>query len=200
MLCVMRTGGRSGIEGVTHDDRRQRIAEVAFDLIAREGPEAATIRRIAAAVGYSTTIVTHYFADKQQLLLWGWRRLIDQAGERADAVLAADPDDLTGLLTAMSAADDVVLRDWRVYFAFLEWAARDPLFVEPLNDSMDGTVGQVAALIRRRAPDCADPVAAARLLMALVQGLSLQRVMQPDSWTSAEMRAAIDEALGRLIG
>ena len=51
-----------------HETRRRRIAEIALGIIAREGIEAATIRRIAAEVGYSTAVVTHYFENKQDLL------------------------------------------------------------------------------------------------------------------------------------
>ena len=47
----------------------QKIAEVAVEVIACEGMDAATVRNIAARAGYSTTIITHYFNDKDELLL-----------------------------------------------------------------------------------------------------------------------------------
>jgi hypothetical protein len=42
-----------------HDKRRRDIAWITIDLIAREGLEAATIRRIAAEAGCNTTAITH---------------------------------------------------------------------------------------------------------------------------------------------
>ena len=38
-------------------------------VIARDGLDAASVRRVAAEAGSSTTVVTHYFADKQALLV-----------------------------------------------------------------------------------------------------------------------------------
>jgi len=60
---------------VSHDDHRRHIADVTVGIIAREGLEAATVRRIAAEVGCSTTVITHYFSDKHELLLWTYRLL-----------------------------------------------------------------------------------------------------------------------------
>jgi len=45
------------------------ITRVAAEVIACEGVEAATVRRVSAVAGYSTSIVTYYFADKHELLL-----------------------------------------------------------------------------------------------------------------------------------
>ena len=56
------------MRSVDHEQRRLRIAEFAINLIAAEGLSAATVRRIAADAGFSTTAITHYFADKQELL------------------------------------------------------------------------------------------------------------------------------------
>ncbi|MDB5724201.1 MAG: hypothetical protein JWQ16_955, partial [Novosphingobium sp.] len=55
---------------IDHDQRRARIAAITIDLVAAEGIEAATIRRIAAKAGFSTTAVTAYFTDKQDLVIW----------------------------------------------------------------------------------------------------------------------------------
>ena len=49
---------------VNHEERRQQIARIAADLISSVGLDAMTMREIAAAAGFSTTIVTHYFANK----------------------------------------------------------------------------------------------------------------------------------------
>ena len=63
---------------VDHDERRRRIAQVTVAVISQEGLEAATIRRIAAELGGPTKIITHYFADKQEMLVWAYRSLSEQ--------------------------------------------------------------------------------------------------------------------------
>jgi TetR/AcrR family transcriptional repressor of bet genes len=50
------------------DIRRQELVEAAFELIKRDGLQAATLSRIAEEAGASKGIVHHYFENKQQLI------------------------------------------------------------------------------------------------------------------------------------
>ena len=54
---------------VDHDARRRHMAETAADLVGRDGLEALTFRNVAEAARSSTTVLTHYFADKSELLV-----------------------------------------------------------------------------------------------------------------------------------
>ena len=54
---------------VNSDVRRLELADVAARLIARGGLGATTMRDVAAEAGFTTGSVTHYFADKRELLL-----------------------------------------------------------------------------------------------------------------------------------
>ena len=110
------------------DARRREIAHIAMDLIAREGLEAATVRRIAAEVGFSTTIVTHYFADKQELLLWAYRAVDEWARERFDEAMASEPVDLAAYLLSMCAVRDADRVNWRPLLGIWDRALRDPAF------------------------------------------------------------------------
>ena len=51
------------------EQRRAELADAAARLIARSGIEAATMREVAAEAGLTTGALTHYFADKHELLL-----------------------------------------------------------------------------------------------------------------------------------
>jgi len=54
---------------VDPDRRKAAIVAAAFDLIARDGVEAATMRRVAAAAEATTGRVTHYFTTRVELLV-----------------------------------------------------------------------------------------------------------------------------------
>ena len=54
---------------VDHDQRREDIAHVACQVIAKHGFEQATVARIARAAGYTTGMVAHYFESKQQIVI-----------------------------------------------------------------------------------------------------------------------------------
>ena len=122
---------------VDHDERRRRIAEVTVAVIAREGLEAATIRRIAAELGGPTKIVTHYFADKQEMLVWAYRVIAERSQHYVREVVRRDPADIVGALMAMTAVDDFQTQLWRVYIAFWDRAARDPFFAELQREQID---------------------------------------------------------------
>ena len=185
---------------VDHEERRRRIAEVAIDLIAREGLEATTIRRIAAEVRCSTTVVTHYFSDKDQLLLWAFRALGQQAWAHVDAVIARDPTDLVGALVAMAAVDQKVLSSWRAYVAFWERAARDPVLAELQRASMDMALQRIEQVIRARNGERRDIAGASRLLNALVQGISVQALADPERWTAEQIGGALAHEDEMLLG
>lgn len=79
---------------VDHDERREQIAFAACEVVAKHGFEQATVARIAAAAGYTTGMVTHYFDTKQDIILAALRlilhrieiRLTPGAGQGSDLV------------------------------------------------------------------------------------------------------------------
>lgn len=79
------------------DDRTAKavIRDEALDLFARFGPDAVTVRRIAAAAGVSPALVVHHFGSKE-----GLRQAVD---ERVALVF----DELFGAVTA-----DPAVFDW----------------------------------------------------------------------------------------
>ncbi|WP_432491553.1 TetR/AcrR family transcriptional regulator [Kineococcus auxinigenes] len=68
---------------VDHAERRQRIIEAAWHLIADRGLEAATMREIARAAGYANGALTHYFADKEALLRAVYQHVYAATNDRA---------------------------------------------------------------------------------------------------------------------
>jgi hypothetical protein len=78
-----------------HDKRRRDIAWITIDLIAREGIEVATVRRIASC---STTAITHCSVDKQELLSWAFPSLWAEGEQRFTDTLQRDPADIIGAL------------------------------------------------------------------------------------------------------
>ncbi len=66
-----------------HGQRRQQVARIAADLVAADGLAAATRRRIAEAAGCSTTVVSHYFTDKRDLVTATYREVGDRVAARS---------------------------------------------------------------------------------------------------------------------
>ena len=67
---------------VDHDQRRRELLEATAAVIAAEGIEAATVRRIAREVGCTTGLVTHYFAEKDELVIGVLHQVHSASAER----------------------------------------------------------------------------------------------------------------------
>ncbi|HEY7075876.1 MAG TPA: TetR family transcriptional regulator, partial [Solirubrobacteraceae bacterium] len=77
---------------VDHDERREELLEAVWRVIARDGLERATIRSLAAETGWSSGVLAHYFADKDDILGSALRLAYD----RIRARWAAKLDGLSG--------------------------------------------------------------------------------------------------------
>jgi AcrR family transcriptional regulator len=185
---------------VDHDERRRRIAEVTVDVIAREGLEAATIRRIAAELGGPTKIITHYFADKQELLVWAYRSLAEQSERYLTEVIARDPTDILSALMAMTAVDESQTLLWRVYIAFWDRAARDLFFAELQRTQINLALKRIAEIIRARNGERADVESVSQRLNALVQGISLLALADRERWSPERVRGTLADEVEIVLG
>jgi AcrR family transcriptional regulator len=176
--------------------RRRRIAEATAAVTAREGLEAATIRRIAAELGGPTKLVTYYFADKQELLLFTYEYLAQQY---LDEVIAHEPGDIVSMLMPMAATDPGRIARWRFYVAFWDQAARSAAFAELQRAHMQRALAHLESVVRARAGERADATRISVTLNALVQGLSLQALADPERWTAERIRRALSEMVALLV-
>ncbi len=67
---------------VDHAQRRDEIALVACQAVAKYGFEQATVARIARAAGYTTGMVAHYFDSKQDIILAALRLILLRIEQR----------------------------------------------------------------------------------------------------------------------
>ena len=180
------------MQEVDHDKRRQKIAEIAVRVIADEGLDAATVRNIAAKAGYSTTIITHYFNNKDELLLLAYRHISRESRERMNAIIARDPADVLGALLSMTALEQESLQGWRVYIAFWQKAGHDPEFAGEQQKGINQALEQLERVLRARlGDDRPDSPTLARRLIALVQGIAIQQLFDPECWSIEELKATL---------
>lgn len=183
-----------------HELRRARIARITLGVIAREGLEAASIRRIAAEVGYSTAVVTHYFANKQDLLLSVMALLGEQNRARFDECAGRTPPDLAGYLMAMTASQTDDRELWRAWVAFWERSLDTPELAAELRGWIGEVLPRIEWFIAARAPDRADRARIATQLFDLVQGISTHMLFDPGRWTPDAVRRTLDETVDLLLG
>ena len=133
-------------------ERRAMVARVAFDLVADTGIGAVTFRQVAEATGYSTAIVTNYFADKNDLLFEVYRIANRRAMDRLAAAFD-DGEDLIDVLTRVLPVTEEMVRNWRVWMAFWGLSHSDPEFREETAANARASVDLYSRMLRQRYED-----------------------------------------------
>jgi len=182
---------------VDHDQRRAEFVAAAWTVIADEGIEAATIRRIAEVAGCTTGRVTHYFDAKDQILVAALRRIHYAAGARMLAHLRTKQgaDALRAVLLDALPLDSQRNLEWRVWLAFWGRASTDHALIEEQQHryaEWRRLLGRVIAATAGK-PATSDQV---RLLVDLVagtiDGLGIQAVLEPSRFSAQHLAAAVD--------
>ncbi|WP_439941466.1 TetR/AcrR family transcriptional regulator [Streptomyces sp. BBFR115] len=160
--------------GHTDPRRRERIIGAALDLIAEEGLAAVSHRKVAARAGVPLGSMTYHFDGIDQLLREAFGRFTDHIVAVFDAYLgaAAGPGEaraaVAGLVHALSEGDP---RDLVLTQELYTLAARRPVYRELTQEWMRRSRTH---LEKHFDPDTA------RLLDALIEGLTLHRALTGD--------------------
>jgi AcrR family transcriptional regulator len=188
---------------VDHAARRAELVDAAWHVIAEEGLEAATMRRIAEAAGCTTGRVTHYFDSKDDMLVAALREVHRRAGARMLRHLGG-PDVagvlLAVLLEALPIDQDRQL-EWKVWLAFWGRAAADDRLRHEQQHRYAEWRGLLGKLVRRARPHAtpADRRAAVDLIAGAIDGLGIQAVLEPASFTPARLRHAARTIAGSVL-
>jgi AcrR family transcriptional regulator len=188
---------------VDHDARRAELVDAAWHVIAAEGLEAATLRRIAEAAGCTTGRVTHYFGSKDDVLVAALRAVHQRAGQRM-VRHASESDTAAALLEVILDAlplDGERQLEWKVWLAFWGRAAADERLRREQERRYAEWRGLLRKLIRRARPrgTAADLSTAVDLIAGAVDGLGIQAVLEPVAFTDARLRRAASAIVASVL-
>lgn len=156
---------------VDHEARRRQLADAVCRLVAEHGLEAVSLRQVAAAAGVSMGQVQHYFATKDEMLLFTYKTIGEHVERRMAAAaqgLENPRDVLRALLLEMLPLGDEARAEAPVLVAFLARALVEPRLMPEGGAAMAEFVAD-----RIRAAGGFHPDREARTLLALVDGLML---------------------------
>ena len=188
---------------VDSEQRRAELTRVTAGEIARVGLDGVTLREIARAGGWTTGIVSHYFVDKRDLLLATFRSRADAARDRIDVSLAAGASMLEAIIDSALPLDEEGALNWKVWLAFWGAAVGDP----ELSSRPAGPASQLPPRHRpgprRRAgrgpaATALDVDHEARRLVAVLDGIAVQAVFEPQCWPAAVQRRVVAEHVATL--
>lgn len=213
---------------VDADQRRQDVVEAVFRIIASDGLERASLREVADEAGLAVGSVRHYFSSSEELLVHSFGVVVDRItrrlGEAAQAVAACTPatsehrEAVLTLLGQILPLDEERAVDSCVWLAFKN-AARIRPFLLPEADrshravaaAMGQLVMQLTAPASGMFEDATDSdpgghivdrqalVTEAERLLAVLEGLSMHALLQPE-WMTAQMCHDVLESHLRTLG
>ncbi|PRY00820.1 TetR/AcrR family transcriptional regulator [Allonocardiopsis opalescens] len=191
---------------VDHEARRQEIVEAAWRVIVREGIDGATTRAIAREAGYSNGVLTHYFADKADILLHALRLSHQRIVRRLHTKLAAAHGlaALRALLLDNLPLDAPRAEETRLEIGFWGASLGRPGLAEvqrseggDLRDALRTLLDEAAA--GGEIVSAEDPDDLVERLLALVDGLSLHHVLYPDRMPAARVERLLLAELDRVV-
>ena len=185
---------------VDHDQRRRDIVEAACMQLGEEGLNGFSLRAVAARLGGSVTLVTHYYTSRQELLdelassmMEWWDR--DIAAMDADI---ADPyERLRAFLTWMLplTPEDRVVERGRIHLLAEQQGSKS---TQPIFDTWDARIrGFLADHLRDLVPSDELDITV-DVLRSITNGLVLSMIEHPDKWPSDRMLRVLEESLVRL--
>jgi len=172
---------------VDHSLRRAAIVDAAWRLIADEGYDAVTIRRLATELGGATGRVTNYFDTKDDILGAVLDELtashqsgLARLSEELDAA-GGDLDAITTALVESLPLDSERIRDWKSWLAFWGRASVSTQIAEQHRTIYSAWRTRLASMLEVAAGRPVGPSTErhAEQLLALIDGLGLHLLIEP---------------------
>src|SRR5215218_5000985 len=185
---------------VDHLERREELLEAVWRVLARDGLHGTTIRSIANETGWSAGVLAHYFTDKEDILVSALHLSHERIGARWEEKL----EGLQGLAALRELVmDNLPLDDEReleTRFHFNYWTRllthdgraaaqwrQGPELVDRLS-----VLVQEARVLGEIDPGVPSADVAERLL-ALIDGLSLHALLNPERLTRERQVAIVEQ-------
>lgn len=183
--------------------RRAEIAAAAARVIADAGLEGATLRDVASEAGWTTGVLTHYFTDKRELLVLAMEYSLEHLHNRHLVDISTRGDELRVLLEQALPVDADRLRHWKVTLALMMQAWNDPGLAEVKERAYRRWRHRIEAVIAEGIEQgqyvtAVDPTNTAEELIAIVDGVALQSIFDPDRWPAEKQLGFLNRHLDTL--
>jgi AcrR family transcriptional regulator len=174
---------------VKHDARRIEVTKAAWRVIIRDGLDRTSIRAIAHELDLTTSVVTHYFRDKDALMSFILDTINDHLETRQQRSITSKSgfQRLEQLILSALPLDDKGRSEWTIWMAFVGYAIGRETLLEAHRKRSRHNFATIAAefeslkaqhLIRADV-DC---LFEAKTILALIDGFGLNLVLDPENF------------------
>lgn len=186
--------------------RKQALIEATQELVAEGGPQAATVRAIAARAGVTAGLIRHYFSSKEDLIRAAYLALmfgmIDDNALVLDGMDTAPDLRLAAFVAATLRPPVVSGRQVGLWAGFMQAVRRDPDLLEAHELGYLRYRDQLQSLIAAlpRPADAAQLRAEAIACNAVIDGLWLEGSILPHAFSNVELQEIALNSVGAILG
>ncbi|MFD0050777.1 TetR/AcrR family transcriptional regulator [Actinomycetes bacterium NPDC127524] len=184
---------------VDHQKQKEKLAEAAWRIIAEEGMEHATVRRVAKEAGISLGSLRHYFPTQSELLLFSMQLVLERIRKRASSLKLEGPpvEDMKLILREILPVDEQKRYETEVWLAFTVKAMSEPSLRKFSNEIYEETKSAIFFIIQSLenlglASPNLDVFLETERLYALIDGLALHHLQKGDEVTPKLMESVIE--------
>ncbi len=183
---------------VDSDQRRAAVVAAAADLVIEGGLPAVTFRNLAARLGCSTTVISHYFKDKNEVLRETYRHVIAESVAMREKLLADMKPSFVRLLEEVLPVADMQRRHWTIWLCFWTAALFEPGLLEEHRLGLAGTRERARAQFLAAGIGAEQAEIQAQDVCDALFGIAMQALFDRQYWTPARQRAAFRRAVAHL--
>lgn len=190
---------------VDHEKQRKMLAAAAIRVIRDHGLEHATVRNIAKEAGLSVGSMRHYFATQAELFAFCMNLFADRVQQRVEALQMNGSvlQNMKNLLLQFLPLDEDRKIEMEVWFSFTAKVLVYPE-LKKLSDQMHQGMYMSAQYVIQELqtqgltdPDM-DAGVETEKLYALIDGLAIHMLMQPERLTAERVEQVIEQHLNML--
>jgi AcrR family transcriptional regulator len=191
---------------MSYDERRIEVAKAAWQVIIREGLDRTSMRAIAQELGSSTGVVTHYFRDKEELILFALGLVFENVAAEMEARSQGQQgvDRLEQMMFVALPLEQIDRDDWKVWVAFLGYSiGRKHLVKEHRKryDLLRQIIAQELADLQTEQLIRADLdlTLEANALIALIDGIGTGVVICPEQFSATQQQYLVRQHINNLL-
>ncbi|BCJ93908.1 HTH-type transcriptional regulator PksA [Anaerocolumna cellulosilytica] len=192
---------------INYDNQKESIAEAAWRVIKREGIENASVRNIAKEAGISSGALQHYFSSQVQLLEFAMNMVFERVEDRftriSNEISSVTLENAKKILWNLMPVNEEQELEMEVWLSLTVKAFHE----SSLNKISKSTYEAIHLIILTLLKQLEEAgllkkglklSMEAKRLHILLDGLSLHRMVSPDTMTSDVFHSILDQHLREL--
>jgi len=181
-------------------ERRASVIRQATELLVEGGLPAVTVRNIAQRLGCSTTVVSHHFQDKDEVLLETYRYVNTQAEALRNEALSALSASPVRAIEELLPIGEPQRRHWTAWMHCWTAALYSPPLAAEHTLGLQRTFNRMYAYLQSlEMPDDRAHDGAQTICNALY-GIAMQAIFDREHWSEARQRAEFRRATAYALG